>query len=231
MMKIAVMQPYLFPYIGYFQLINTVDKFVFYDDVNFIKNGWINRNRIIINNSSKYITIQLKGASPNKIINEIEFTDNREKLKSTIRMAYCKAPYYGAVWPLIEEALSINTQKISDQSIFSVKLVCEYLGTNTKFEVSSEKYPHTKGLEKVARLVEVCRINEATTYINSYGGKELYRKDIFRESNIKLQFLRTVLTDYKQFSNVFFPSLSIIDVLMFNSVNDIQSMLENYDIL
>lgn len=230
-MRIAIMQPYLFPYIGYFQLVNAVDKFIFYDDVNFIKNGWINRNSIVINNSKKYITLQLKGASPHKLINEVEFTDNRNKLKNSIRMAYKKAPYFKSSWPLIEDVLSINTEKISEQAIHSVKNISKYLGINTSFEISSEKYCMTKGMDKADRLIRICKINEATTYINPIGGKELYHKETFKTENIKLYFLNTNFTDYKQFTTEFIPALSIIDIMMFNSIEGIHKMLNNYDLL
>lgn len=230
-MKLAIMQPYFFPYIGYFQLVNAVDTFIFYDDVNFIKNGWINRNNIIINNTAKYITIQLRGASPNKLINEVEFTDNRKKLKKSIQMAYKKAPFYNDAWPIIEEILSIKTQNISEQSINSVERVSEYIGINTKFEISSQKYNKTKGMDKANRLIEICKMNGATTYINPIGGKELYKKETFKAVNIELYFLKTIFNEYKQFKNDFFPALSIIDIMMFNSVEEIHKMLDNYELV
>ena len=225
------MQPYFFPYIGYFQLVNAVDKFIFYDDVNFIKRGWINRNNIIINNTPKYITIQLKGASQNKPINEVEFTDNRKKVKNSIQMAYKKAPFYNDVWPVIEEILGIKTQNISKQAIYSVEKVCEYLSINTNFEISSQTYHQTKGMNKADRLIEICRINGAATYINPIGGKELYKKETFKAVNIELHFLKTIFTEYKQFKNEFIPALSIIDVMMFNSVEEIHKMLDNYELV
>lgn len=224
------MQPYFFPYIGYFQLINAVDKFIFYDDVNFIKNGWINRNKIIINNSSKYITIQLKGASSNKPINEVEFKDNRNKLKKTIRMAYSKAPYFDLAWPLIEEVLSINTKLISEQAIYSVVKACEYLDINTSFDISGKKYHKTKGMDKADRLIEICRMNGATTYFNPIGGMELYKKETFKAENIELHFVNTVFKEYKQFKNEFIPALSIIDIMMFNSPIKIREMLGDYEL-
>jgi len=230
-MKLAIMQPYFMPYIGYFQIINAVDKFIFYDDVNFIKNGWINRNNIIINNTPKYITIQLKGASPNKLINEVVFTDNRNKIKKTIQMAYKKAPFFNDIWPMIEKILSINTQSISQQAIYSVKNVSEYLGIKTNFEISSEKYSHTKGIDRTDRILDICKINNASTYINTIAGKELYQKETFSKESIKLHFLRTTFTEYKQFKSEFISALSIIDVMMFNSIEEIRKMLNKYELV
>lgn len=125
------MQPYFFPYIGYFQLIQAADKFVFYDDVNFIKNGWINRNRILLNSQPAYITVQLKGASSFKQINHVEFTDNREKIRKTIEQAYKKAPYFDSAWPVINECLAFKTNLISELAIHSVIQVSKYLGIST----------------------------------------------------------------------------------------------------
>lgn len=230
-MKIAIMQPYLFPYIGYFQLIKAVDKFIFYDDVNFIKNGWINRNRVLVNNQPHYLTVQLKGASPNKLIHEIEFTDNRPKLLRTLYMAYRKAPQFDVVWPLVEKCLTFETDKISDLAINSVKEVCNYLNIKTSFEISSISYPETKELEKAARLKEICFKNQAKMYINPIGGQELYDKNNFKNVGIELLYLKSIITEYNQSSSSFVPGLSIIDVMMWNSVENINEMLNSYDLI
>ncbi len=228
-MTVAIMQPYFLPYIGYFQLINAVDKFIFYDDVNFIKNGWINRNRIIINNKINYLTVQLNGASSNKLINEVEFTDNRNKLISTINLAYKRAPYFNQVFPLINDILVFQTSSISELAIFSIEMVSEFLSINTIFEVSSLKYSDTKGLEKAERLKEICHRNEACKYINPIGGQGLYNKDDFRSANIDLHFLKTNFIKYKQFQHDFISNLSIIDVLMFNNSEIIQEYLSLFE--
>lgn len=227
-MKIAIMQPYLFPYIGYFQLIKAVDKFVFYDDVNFIKNGWINRNRILINNQPHYLTVQLKGASPNKLIYEIEFTDNRPKLLRTLYMAYRRAPQFDAVWTVIEKCLTFKTDRISDLSIYSLKEVCNYLDVKTSFKISSNTYPETQGLEKAARLREICIKNKAKTYINPIGGQELYNKNDFKNVGIELLYLKPTITEYNQLISSFVPGLSIIDVMMWNSKEQIKNMLNDF---
>ena len=154
-MKLAIMQPYFFPYIGYFQLINAVDKFVFYDDVNFIKLGWINRNRILVNGEIRYFTISLNGASQNKQINEIERIDNRAKLKKTILNAYCKAPNFNIAWPLIELCIDYNSDLISEIAANSVVQTSKYLGLTAEFEFSSKMYQKTINLTKAERLIEI----------------------------------------------------------------------------
>lgn len=227
-MKLAIMQPYFFPYIGYFQLAKAVDKFVFYDDVNYIKNGWINRNRILLNGEPCYITVHQKGASPNKLINEIEIIDNRSKLGKTISTAYHKAPCFREVWPLIQSVLEFNTNNISELAEYSVIQVCKFLGLNTKFERSSKSYSQTAYLRKEKRLIAICGINGAQEYINPIGGVGLYDKNMFMEEGSSLSFLRTSPIAYKQFGNSFVENLSIIDVMMFNSKYEIDKMLDLY---
>lgn len=227
-MKVAIMQPYFFPYIGYFSLIKVVDLFIFYDDVNYIKGGWVNRNRILINSEAKYLTLNVKNGSPNKLINEIEFDDNRQKLLKTIEQNYKKAPYFKQVWPLLETNLKLKTTSLADIAINSVRSVTNYLGMKTKFEISSVSYPETKGLERSERLKQICRKTHADTYINAIGGIDLYDKYDFLKNHINLQFLKPQLLQYKQYKETFIPGLSIIDVLMFNSIEDIHLMLESY---
>ncbi len=230
-MKIAIMQPYFFPYIGYFQLVNAVDRFVFYDDVNFIKNGWINRNKIFLNKQSKHFTVNLKDASSNKRIYEVGITDNREKLIKTIMQAYRKAPFFLDAWPVIETVLNNKTEKISELAAFSVLKTCEYLNVKTSFEFSSEKYYHSVSLRKDKRLIEICRLNNSDEYINPIGGTGLYEKVVFAEKGINLHFLRTNAIRYQQFGEVFIPNLSVIDVMMFNSIEQIHEMLENFELI
>lgn len=230
-MKLAIMQPYFFPYIGYFQLVNAVDKFVFYDDVSFINRGWINRNRIIINSEVNYITVNLLGASQNKLINEIGIIDNREKLKKTILLAYRKAPLFEQFWPIIEDVFNYKTETISELAAFSVIKTFEYLGVTTVFEFSSQKYADTSNLRKDERLIEICKRNNATEYINPIGGTELYEKAQFSGHGINLHFLRTNPIQYRQFGEVFIPNLSIIDLVMFNPIEQIQEMLDNFELI
>jgi hypothetical protein len=227
-MKVAIMQPYFFPYIGYFQLINAVDTFIFYDDVNFIKNGWINRNRILLSGESHYLTVQIKGASPNKLIKEVEFIDNRLKLLKTIEQAYKKALFYYSVLPVLYDCLTINTNKISELAQYSVIQTCKYLEIDKKFEQSSISYSNTKSLQKAERLQQICLLNQADNYYNPIGGKSIYNKQDFSDKNINLFFIEPQKFEYKQFNNAFIPWLSIIDVLMFVDKVTIKKNLNNY---
>ncbi|MFT5214586.1 MAG: hypothetical protein ACI9WV_002317, partial [Patiriisocius sp.] len=139
-MKIAIMQPYLFPYIGYFQMINAVDHFVFYDDVNFINRGWINRNRILVNGKDTFITVPLIKASQNKKINEINlFFDEKMKKKMilTIELAYKKAPYYNQVIEIIKKIVNADISNIGEYAANSIITLCNYLKIETSFSYSS----------------------------------------------------------------------------------------------
>ena len=224
-MKIAINQPFTFPYIGYFQLISVVDKFILYDDVTFMKQSWINRNRILLNNRAHFITIPLAGASSFKLITETYIQQNSKaisKLLKTIKQAYCKAPYFKDVFCLIDDLFSMieKEKRISKIAYYSLKNFSKYLGIKTEFEFSSEKYPQTKNLGRKNRLFEILKINNANEYVNLPGGKVLYSKKEFLNHGIKINFIDRGEIIYKQFNNSFVPWLSIIDVLMFNSVKE-----------
>lgn len=232
-MKLAIMQPYFFPYIGYFQLINAVDKFVFYDDVNFIKNGWINRNQINLNGERKYVTVALRGASSFKKINEVQTAGNCNKLLKTIEQSYSKAPYFNIVFPIVEKTLkNVDSNSfISDIAEFSVKATSMYLGINTNFEKSSKRFQQTTILSKSQRLIEICNQCNARIYINSIGGLKLYNREYFQKKKIDIYFLKSMENTYQQYGKSFVSNLSIIDVMMFNSKLEIQKMLNNYKLL
>ena len=236
-MKVAIMQPYFFPYIGYFQLINSVDVFIFYDDVNFMKKSWINRNYILLNNKKHLLTIPCKSITQSKAINVIKIDKANKAYKNilkTLEVAYRKeAPYFDSVFPIIENLMSSNSVSISELAIESIVAVCRYLGIKTKFLVSSENYSETVDLEKSERLISICKILGADVYINSIGGISLYDKKDFDEYGIRLSFIKTFENiSYAQGENQqFIPSLSIIDVMMFNSVQKISGMLEKYELV
>lgn len=231
-MKVAIMQPYLFPYIGYFQLVNAVDKFIFYDDVSFIKGGWINRNVIEIQGEKKYINLTLIGASSFKNINEINVNGGQEKILKTIKQNYSKSPYFKQAFSVIEEVLikSKDLKLISEIAGLSVMLISSYLGIDTKFEYSSKLYSNTKNLNRTDRLIQICKMNKADEYVNPIGGTELYDKFNFKEKEIRLKFIKTNFIQYKQFNDIFLPNLSIIDVIMFNNPETIKEFLTNHTI-
>ncbi|NDP61897.1 WbqC family protein [Polaromonas sp.] len=226
-MKLAIMQPYLFPYIGYFQLVAAVDKFVFYDDVNFIKNGWINRNRLFLAGDVRYITVPLSGASSFLKINEVGVQPGdiwRRKIIESMRQSYSKAPYFNNIKTLVSEILFLEENKIANLAKASIVAVCNYLDLDTQFVFTSTTYEN-KYLNSAARIIDICRQEKADSYFNLSGGKELYDESLFKSNGIDLYFMESQLKKYQQFSEEFQPGLSIIDVLMFNDINAVREMV------
>lgn len=231
--RIAVMQPYLFPYIGYFQLINIVDTFVFYDDVNFINRGWINRNNILLIGKSHRITVPLAQASQNKPINKIAIALEsrwRTKLLRTIESAYARAPFYKIVFPRIESWIHAEYSGIAEMNKVTIKSVCDCLGIHTCFVDSSTVYANCK-LEAQHRVLDICLRENARTYINPVGGMELYDCRIFKEKGIDLFFLRADQKPYLQGSADFVPNLSILDYMMFLPTDEIVDRLQDFTLL
>ena len=229
-MKVAIMQPYFFPYIGYWQLINAVDKFVIYDDVNYINRGWVNRNNILLNGKVQRINLQMVGASQNKLINQIEVSDSelfRKKLLKTIETAYRKAPYYLETFSIIENIVNNTEKNLAKYLEYSIRRVCKHLQIDTEIIMSSciQKNNSLKGQDKI---IEICKILNADEYYNAIGGQELYSREDFNNIGIKLKFLKTNNINYTQYKSEFTPNLSIIDVMMFNSINEISKILKDY---
>jgi hypothetical protein len=229
-MKLGIMQPYFFPYIGYWQLLNYVDTYVVYDDVNYIKGGWINRNFILANGNKTLLTLQLKKASPNKLINEIEIGDNFNKKLKTISQAYSKAPFFDSIFPIIESLFMSSESNLAFFLFESIKKISEYLEIKTSILLSSslQKDDSLSGQDKI---VNICQKLEADTYVNAIGGQDLYSKNIFLENNIKLDFLKSNSIEYPQFNNEFIANLSMIDVLMFNSPSQIKEYLSRFELV
>jgi hypothetical protein len=224
------MQPYFFPYIGYFQLLNSVDKFVIYDDVNFIKGGWINRNLILLNGDKSYINVLMNGSSSFKKINEIKIDKNRYKSIFKIEQAYKNAPYFHEFFPVLKEIILNDSDQLSIYLTNSIKKISNYLGINTEFYLSSniEKDNNLKGQDKV---IEICKKLNSSIYINSIGGKQLYSKNDFLNENIDLKYIKSNEIIYNQFNELFISNLSIIDVLMFNNKENIKVFLNDFELI
>lgn len=229
------MQPYFFPYLGYYQLLNTVDKFVLLDDVAFIKRGYIHRNSILINGKPHRFTIPIEKSSQNKLINQTNLCFDKEGKASflkMIKMAYLKAPYFSTVFPLIEDAVEFDSGAMPIHIFirYSLQKVKEYLNIATDLILSSE-IKKDNNLRGQDRIIEINRCLEGKIYINPYGGKHLYDKEIFHNSGIDLRFIRMLPCTYRQLKNDFIPNLSMIDVLMFNSKYEVVSLLNQYELL
>ena len=230
-MKLAIMQPYLFPYLGYFQLIRAVDTFVVYDDVNYINRGWINRNNILAGGKAQLFTMELDRASQNKWINEIEARGRNEKLLKSILLSYSKAPYFRQVFPVIEDILNQKEKNLARFLVYQLQQICTYIGFSPLWIISSELKKDT-GLCAQEKILAICNELGATHYINVPGGKELYDKQSFDARGIELSFIQPRRTTYSQFGKEFVPHLSIIDVMMFNSPDELSNnLLYNFELV
>lgn len=226
----GIMQPYFMPYLGYWQLIGAVDRYVIYDDVNFISRGWIHRNRILIQGQPHYYNLPCRGLSQNRLIGELEVdTDRkrREEALKTLWLNYKKAPHFEETYALMERVFASCETGLALFLKESIQEVCAYLGIRTELLLSSEieKAPGLRGEEKI---LEICKRVGADTYVNAIGGKALYHAARFEEEQIQLYFLNPELPSYRQFGSEFVPGLSILDVMMFNSVESISQMLKQY---
>jgi hypothetical protein len=232
MLKIAVMQPYLFPYIGYIQLVHAVDVFVFLDDANYINKGWINRNQIIVGGKPALFTVPLKDASQNKAIHEIDLGMDekwKNKFLKTLEMNYKNSPFFGQGMELVSHVLGGDEEKISDliyRSFFEIK---EKLRLNVQL-LRSSNIEAGRGLKGQYRILEICKHLGADHYINPPGGRELYDHALFLKNNIALKFIKPTLIPYDQNQKEFLAGLSFIDVCMYNSYNYIGEKLMVYEL-
>jgi hypothetical protein len=232
-MKLGIMQPYFFPYLGYFQLLHAVDKWMVHDDVQFIKQGWIHRNRILLNGAPHYMTIPLARMSADTRIDQAHlheptFEKWKPKLFRLLQSAYRRAPYYDAVQPLVEATLNHDTTSVAEMAMESLRQVCRYLGITTPMVKTSSKAPELVALKGQDKVLALCRQERAQTYINLIGGVSLYDREAFSAQGITLQFLQLNEIHYPQFGEPFVPNLSIVDVLMFNPKERVQELLQEY---
>lgn len=230
-MKLAIMQPYFLPYVGYFQLLANVDKFVIYDNIQFTKRGWIHRNRILQNGRDAYVSLPLKKDADFLNINQRFLSDDfdKEKLKllRRIQANYVKAPYFREVYPLIEAIFNHETTNLFAYILFSVISLADAFDIQTEIIKSSELDLDIELYKGEDKVLKICETLNATTYINAIGGKELYSKQNFLDKGIKLEFIRSNDIVYNQYNKEFVPWLSIIDVMMFNSKETINHFIRN----
>lgn len=229
-MKVAIMQPYFFPYIGYFQLINAVDVFVVYDNIEYTKKGWINRNRILVNGKPEYISLPLKKDSDYLNVDQRYLSESwnmdKKKLLNKIKESYRKAPFYENIMPLIEDIINYPEDNLFKFIYNSILKLSDFLSINTKIVMSSS-LQYDNNLKSQDKVLSICKSLGAKTYINPEGGVDLYDKEDFLSNSIELFFLKADKRTYVQYHNDFVPFLSIIDVLMFNDKNSVMDYLTN----
>ena len=232
-MKAAIMQPYFFPYVGYFQLINSVDQFIVYDNIKYTKKGWINRNRFLQNGSDVVFSIPLKKDSDRLDVRErtISADFNKGKFLNQFREAYRRAPYFEQAFSVFEKVVLNDETNLFNYIYNSITEICEYLTIDTEIVISSHlQVDHS--LQGKDKVVALCKHVGADVYINAIGGQDLYSKEDFIARGIEIKFLKPKPLEYRQFHDEFVPWLSILDVMMFNSKEHIKHyVLNNYELL
>lgn len=233
-MKLAIMQPYFLPYIGYWQLLQAVDEFVIYDNIEFTKKGWFNRNRILDGDHDRLFTIPIKKDSDYLPVDQRFLSDDSAKeIERTLRIieaTYKKAPYFAMAFPVIEACFRFADKNLFAYTYNSIQLICNYLEIDTRIVVSSHvAIDHSLKAEN--KVLAICKAESATTYINAIGGIDLYDKERFAHEGVSLQFIKADDIVYQQFGDAFVPWLSIIDVMMFNDTDQIKRMLREYTLV
>lgn len=231
-MTLGIMQPYFLPYIGYWQLLAAVDAFVLYDNIQYTKKGWINRNRFLRNGADALFTIPLKKDSDFLDVVKRFVTDdfNPERLLNQLEASYRKAPFFKTVFPIVTSILRAEHRNLFDYIHHSIRVIAEFLHIETPIVVSSGiTIDHALGGEN--KVVAICKAMGATSYLNAIGGQELYSPATFKTHGVTLKFIKTRPICYQQYGGAFVANLSIIDVMMFNSEEAIRSLLREYDLV
>ncbi|WP_271424725.1 WbqC family protein [Aequorivita sinensis] len=235
MKKIGIMQPYFLPYIGYFQLMEMVDEFVIYDNIEFSKASWIRRNRMLQNGKEAYFTLPIKKDSDFLDVDQRYLAKNFDKeagkLLRRIEANYSKAPYFNDFFPIVQEIIFCEERNLFDYILNSVYCIKDYINIKTPIQVFSKLGKDVHLLRAQDKVIGVCKALQATHYINSFGGKHLYDSESFEKENLQLLFFRTSHIEYSQFDNDFIPFLSIMDVCMFNNVAQVQEYLSHFEII
>lgn len=229
-MKLGIMQPYFMPYIGYFQLMAAVDKYIIFDDVNYIKRGWSARNNIIVNGQKHLFNVTVEGGSQNNLYTQVTVIDDFTKLRRTIEMAYKKAPYFQNTMNILEKVFTYKDKRFNHFVRNSFSVILDYLGIETELLFSSD-LPNNKDLKGKDKILDICLLLGASEYYNAIGGQELYSRQEFADNGIKLGFIEPTLEPYPQLTKVFLPGLSIIDVLMMNSKEDALKQVSSCNIV
>jgi hypothetical protein len=232
-MKVAIMQPYFFPYIGYFQLIAASDIFVLHDDVQYITGGWVNRNRILLNGEDRMITFPVQKAAYSLPINERSYVSSNRGLGhivNQVKQAYTKAVSFQQAFPVVQELLMFEDRNVARFNENLIRRICDFIGIRTRI-ITSSGLDKDDGLSGQDRVLDICRRVGGTDYTNPIGGVKLYHQEAFQAYGITLRFLSAQEERYTQRGDKWVPFLSIIDVLMFNAMEEVQRLLSKYRLL
>jgi len=226
----AVMQPYLFPYLGYYQLAHAADVFVFLDDVGFIKQGFVNRNSVLLDGAAHRFTAPVRDQSSFRTIAQHGYLPRWDSLRGLLAAAYRKAPQWRALQPLLEAVLADPDDNVARKNARSIRLVFEHLGLpGPRWALASELDPGS-ALRAQDRVLALCRATGASTYVNSPGGRELYDSADFAARGVALRFLKTLPHAYAQRAAAFVPHLSMLDVLMHCERDEVVALLDRHEL-
>jgi len=228
------MQPYVFPYLGYFQLIHSSKIFIFYDDVNYIKQGWINRNKILVNNTPFIFTVPVSKGSQNSLIKDVEPYYNEvwiNRFYKQISQNYKKAPYYNVVIDMVMDVFQRKYESIADLAIQSIENVFSYLKIPLRYGRSSQLSPESHNMPRADRLAHITKYLGYSQYVNSQGGKSLYSKYQFAALGVELYFLESLTLSYRRKDQKFVAGLSVIDCLMFNDREEVKYLFSRYKLV
>lgn len=231
---VAVMQPYVFPYLGYLALVHASDVFVFYDDVQHMPRGWIHRNRILIHGAPHTFTVPLAGARQHQRIDELRTHDLAAFRRHFLRQlgsAYRRAPHFDSTFAWVEQVLATDDPGMAGLAMRSVRMACERLGIERRFVRASIDAADSRGLPRAERLIAITRSLGGRRYVNSPGGAALYEPAEFAARGVTLRFVRPALPPYPQLgAPSFVPGLSVIDALMHCPLDQVAAMARAYTV-
>jgi hypothetical protein len=208
------MQPYFIPYIGYFQLIDSVDHFVIADNYQFTKQSWLNRNRLLFDGSPTYYSIALKKSSDFVNISEKLISDDfdPDHLIRKFSNSYAKRPYYHQANKILLKVFSHNATSLLELNTLAIHYICDYLEIQTEIHLISQLNVDVNA-NRNEKIYSTCALLGAKEYVNAPGGRDIYTRDTFEARNLILKFLRPNLVEYDQGCSNFIDQLSIIDLI------------------
>ena len=235
-MKLGIMQPYFLPYLGYISLIKHTDMFILLDEVQFIRHGWIERNRILKPDKDwQYIQVPLQKHTQTAVIKDIKINNEIEwekKIFAQIEHYKKKALYYRKVVDLLKNIFSKKHATIAELNQDALHAVCDYLSVKNDIRIYSEMgLTIDPVFESDEWALNISKAMNASEYRNPPGGVSIFHKEKYEKENIALVFHELNLEEYSQNTNHdFIPGLSILDVMMFNTPEKISQMLDNFTV-
>ncbi len=231
------MQPYFFPYLGYFGLIANTDRWIVFDPVQYIRKGWVNRNRVLKPGGGwKYVSIPVAKHSRDTLIKDMTVTEGEDHLDTLVRnldhYRNIRAPHYNSVLEVLSECYTPVPNALAVFNAHILDVVCSYIGIPFHFEVYSQMALEHEPAEGPGDWsLNICNALGVRSYLNPPGGQEFFVPEKFTNAGVELVYHHQELPVYDQHSSLFEPGLSIIDVLMFNEPNVVRGMLDQFKLV